>query len=75
MTGMKIRIRTKYYGPTDDRGARITARGGGRSATVPYDHSASDPHRIAAEQLAGRLSDAPVNVTQLDDHVYEAVVE
>jgi hypothetical protein len=50
-----VRIRTRYVSPTDTRGARIRATGGGRSLTVPYDHSASNAHLPAAEALAAVL--------------------
>lgn len=76
---MKITIRTKYHGPNESgRGARIVARGGGRSATVPYDHSSSEPHRIAAERLAERLADSSFSVVEIsggpDGRVFEVVV-
>lgn len=76
---MKITIRTKYVGPNEaGRGARIVARGGGRSATVPYDHSAREPHRIAAEKLAEKLADSSFSVIETsggpDGRVFEAVV-
>lgn len=76
---MKVTIRTKYAGPNESgRGARITARGGGKSATVPYDHSSSEPHRIAAEKLAERLADSGFSVIEIsggpDARVFEAVI-
>jgi hypothetical protein len=78
---MQVKIRTKYHGPADMpsgsvRGARIVARGGGRTMSVPYDHGASDPHLVAAQRLAARLAgDAPVPaVTQVEPYIYQTEV-
>lgn len=51
-------ILTKYHGPTDTRGARISATDGdGNRVTVPYDHALSlgRNHDAAALALCGRL--------------------
>lgn len=37
-----IAITTKYFGPTDKRGARVKAEVNGYTATVPYDYALSD---------------------------------
>ena len=50
-----VQITTRYHGPTDTRGSRITANALGRRATVPYDYAAKDPHAIAAQALADKL--------------------
>lgn len=47
------KIRTAYIGPTDTKGARIRATGGGRQMTVAYDYAAIDSHAVAAAALAG----------------------
>jgi hypothetical protein len=48
-------IRTRYYGPTDTRGSRITARHAGKQLTMPYDHGSNDPHRKVAQALADQV--------------------
>lgn len=51
-------ILTKYHGPTNHRGARITARSAsGLSATVPYAHELEpdQAHRKAADALCIKL--------------------
>lgn len=49
-------IETRYHGPTNHRGARVSAKrldGYGRKVTIPYDYDATDTlaHRCAAETL------------------------
>lgn len=49
-----IAIETKYHGPTNTRGARITAttESGHRvSVSYPYEKSGMDAHRVAAMEL------------------------
>lgn len=51
-------ILTKYHGPTNTRGSRISATDGdGNRVTVPYDHSMSlgRNHDAAALALCARL--------------------
>lgn len=51
-------ITTKYHGPTDTRGSRISATDGdGNRVTLPYDHSLSlgRNHDAAALALCARL--------------------
>jgi hypothetical protein len=49
-------ITTKYLGPTNTKGARITARtSSGISITLLYDSSSNCPHRIAAIALIRKL--------------------
>lgn len=56
-TTTTMTITTKYSGPTDTRGSRITAKGAGRQLTVPYDYAlgAVDNHAAAAQALAAVL--------------------
>jgi hypothetical protein len=52
-------IRTKYHGPTDHRGSRVTATSGsGCKLTIPMRHDLSHEqcHRVAAEMLAQKLA-------------------
>lgn len=50
-------IQTKYFGPTNHRGARIKAICAAASVTVPYDHALSvvENHIAAADVLLRRL--------------------
>ena len=52
-------IRTRFHGPTNTRGSRITASisDGGRTErlTVPYDHAAKDPFEDAAYAMAAKM--------------------
>jgi len=50
-------IHTKYHGPTNHQGARITARCDAKRITVPYDHalSSEENHRAAAGALSNVL--------------------
>jgi len=51
-------IRTKYHGPTNTRGARITATSGsGLKCTIPYPYELSGEacHREAATALCNKL--------------------
>lgn len=51
-------IRTRFYGPTNHRGARIRATSaGGTSVTIDHDDalSSEDNHRAAVEKLATKL--------------------
>lgn len=42
------RVVTRYYGPTNTKGAYITVRrDGGRVARIPYDHGAENAHQSA----------------------------
>lgn len=52
-----VTITTRYSGPTDTRGSRITAKGHGRQLTVPYDYNltATGNHEAAALDLATLL--------------------
>lgn len=45
-------IRSRYYGPTDTVGSRLVARGGGRQATMGYDHALSLEANYEAAALA-----------------------
>lgn len=50
-------IITKYHGPTNTRGSRITAKCDAGSVTIPYPHELSGEacHRKAAEALRNKL--------------------
>jgi len=48
-------IRTRYYGPTDFQGSKITARHDGRQLTLPYDYGVWDPHLKVAQALADKV--------------------
>lgn len=49
-------ILTKYHGPTNTRGSRISATDDdGNRVTVPYDHAARDPHDEAALALCRKM--------------------
>lgn len=51
-------IVTRYHGPTDYHGSRITARCESGRLTIPYPferNAGEDAHRVAAEALRDRL--------------------
>ena len=49
-------IVTKYHGPTNSRGARISATAeGGNRVVVHYDYGAREPHDEAALALCDKL--------------------
>jgi hypothetical protein len=50
-------IATKYHGPTDTKGSRISASCEARRIYVPwdYEHEPAENHRRAAEALARKL--------------------
>ncbi len=50
-------IRTRYHGPTNTRGARITASCEGGALTLPRDYSldVDQDHARAAQRLVDRL--------------------
>lgn len=54
---MRQAIVTKYHGPTNTRGSRITARAEAGAVTVDYDHAlnAGENHLAAALRLAEKL--------------------
>ena len=53
----KQAIVTRYHGPGNVRGSRITAQCAGGKITVPYDHAldSAENHLHAAAALAARL--------------------
>jgi hypothetical protein len=57
-------IRTRYYGPTDFQGSKITARHAGKQLTMPYDHGARDAHLKVAQALADKVYGAAELVTR-----------
>lgn len=63
-------IRTRYQGPTDWKGSRITATTKGRRLSVPwrYELSTGENHQRAARLLAERIgAPAPVFSQELQD--------
>ena len=46
-------IRTRYFGPTDTKGSRISAKNRSRTIYISYDHALDviDNHRAAAREL------------------------
>jgi hypothetical protein len=50
-------ITTKFHGPTDHKGARITARCDAGRITIPYEYGASQDgaHDAAAQALIAKL--------------------
>jgi hypothetical protein len=50
-------IVTKYHGPTNHRGARMSATAEAGRLTVSYDHvlNGSDNHRAVAQALADKM--------------------
>lgn len=48
-------IVTKYRGPTDRRGSRITAKADGASVAVPYKYGSHNPHHDAALALCRKM--------------------
>jgi len=54
---MRQAIATKYHGPTNTRGSRISARAEAGAVSVDYDHAlnAADNHLAAARRLAEKL--------------------
>ena len=50
-------ILTRYHGPTNSRGSRITATAWGGSVTVPYSHECNSEtnHARAAQALCEKL--------------------
>lgn len=55
---LSVAIVTKYHGPTNSKGSRVTANAGlGRKVSVPLDHSLStfDAHAKAARALCEKF--------------------
>lgn len=54
---MRQAIVTKYLGPTDHRGSRVSARAAAGRFTIPWDSALDTPanHRKAARGLADRF--------------------
>ena len=52
-----IAIETKYHGPTNTRGSRISASGNGNHVSISYPHelSGEDVHRKAAQALCDKM--------------------
>ncbi len=54
-------IRTRYPGPTDTKGSRISATDlkTGERLVCPYDHGSVDAHNDVADELDRRLRGVP----------------
>ena len=52
---VNLNIRTRYSGPTDTRGSRMTAYGNGRQLTIPYPYESNDPHLCVAAALLAAM--------------------
>lgn len=52
---VNLDIRTRYSGPTDTRGSRVTAYGNGRQLTIPYPYDSNDAHLYAASALLAAM--------------------
>jgi hypothetical protein len=50
-------IRTRYHGPTNTRGSRISAKCQGGTLSVPYDHALDDEgnHKAACMALVDKF--------------------
>lgn len=57
MTYARQAITTKYHGPTDHRGSRVTAKCDAGRITVPWDHSldSTENHAAAVRALIHKL--------------------
>lgn len=69
-------ILTKYHGPTNTRGSRITAFDGDASASIPYPHELSGEacHRAAANALCEKMGyDSTLLISGEMDHGYAFV--
>lgn len=55
---MRQAIRTRYHGPGNIRGARITARADAGSVTLGWDHGLNpeENHRAAAQALMAKMN-------------------
>jgi len=51
-------IQTRYFGPTNSRGARIKATAAAGSVTIsyPYELSGQETHHAAAQALAAKFN-------------------
>ena len=52
---VNLNIRTRYSGPTDTRGSRVTAYGNGRQLTIPYPYESNDAHLCVAAALLAAM--------------------
>ena len=56
-------IQTRYHGPTDTKGSRISAfDNDGNRIYLPYDHGSADPHRDAAIAFARKMEWTPLTL-------------
>jgi hypothetical protein len=57
MANLRNCIVTTFHGPTNFRGSRIRAVGGGESVVAPFDHAldSTDAHEGAARMVQQRL--------------------
>jgi len=73
---MKTAITTKYHGPSNVKGSRISARCAGGSVTLPWDHALSteENHRNAAHRLCMKMHREAVRVS-LPQYVQDSWLE
>lgn len=67
---MIISIRTRYSGPTDTRGSRVTVYGPAGQRTYSYDYSAYDAHDAAVSGYLTDLTGATITASDLSDLPY-----
>ena len=62
----KVKIITKYVGPTDTKGARLVAKCAGRQLSMPYRYelSVTQNHSTIAARLASKLKLSGVFVAE-----------
>ena len=66
-------IRTRFYGPTASKGARIIARCEAGSITVEFDYALSveENHKVACDALRKRLKWNPPGFPDMVSGVYD----
>ena len=52
---VNLDIRTRYSGPTDTSGSRVTAYINGRQLSLPYQYESNDPHLCVAAALLAAM--------------------
>jgi hypothetical protein len=64
---MMISVRTRYSGPTDTRGSRITVAGPYGQRSYSYNYAAYDPHDDAVSEYVADRVGAKVTPAELRD--------
>ena len=70
-------IRTRYHGPTNTMGSRISAKAESGTRYFPYDYASVNPHKDAAEAFAnsfGWLKDGSTLESGVFGHDYYFVI-